>query len=64
MEPIVSHPAIYHRIHWHRNLQRRMRIDQRHQREESIVGDAEDAHVAVSLGNVLHHPVDGVVGVS
>ena len=40
-----------------------MRIDQRHQRQEAVVGDPQDADFAVALGDVLHQPVDGVVGV-
>src|SRR6185312_4122092 len=40
-----------------------MRIDERHQGLESVVGDAEDADLAVGLGDVLYEPVDGVVGV-
>ena len=63
VKPVVAHPAIDHRIHRHRHLQRRMRVDQRHQRQEPVVRDAEDADLAVALGHVLHQPVDRVVGV-
>ena len=40
-----------------------MRIDQRHQGQKAVVGDAEDADLAVALRDVLHQPVDRVVGV-
>ena len=40
-----------------------MRIDERHQGQEAVVGDAEDADLAVGFGNVFDQPVDGVVGV-
>ncbi len=63
VEPVVAHPAVHHRVHRHRHLQRRVRVHQRHQRQEPVVGDADDADLAVALGNVLHQPVDGVVGV-
>ena len=38
-------------------------FDERHQRQEAVVGDPEDADAAVALRHVLHQPVDGVVGV-
>ena len=63
VEPVVAHPAIDHRVHRHRDLQRRVRVDERHQRREPVVGDAEDPHLPVRLRDVLHQPVDGVVGV-
>jgi hypothetical protein len=45
------------------DFQRRVRIHQRHQRQKAVVGNAQDADLAVALRNVLHQPVDGVVGV-
>ena len=50
VEPVVAHPAVDHRVHRHRHLERRMRIDERHQRQESVVGDPEDADLAVLSG--------------
>ena len=38
-------------------------MNQRHQGQKAVVGDAEDADLAVGLGDVLDQPVDGVVGV-
>src|SRR5262245_54510604 len=29
MKPIVAHPSIDHRVHWHRNFKRRVRINKR-----------------------------------
>lgn len=63
VKPVVAHPAVDHRVHRHRDLQRRMRVEERHQRQKAVVGDAEDADLAVGLGDVLHQPVDRVVGV-
>jgi hypothetical protein len=63
VEPVVAHPAVDHRVHRHSNLERRMRMIERHQRQESVVGDAEYTDLAVALGNVLHQPVNGVVRV-
>ena len=60
VEPVVTHPPVHHRIHGHRHLERRMGMEQRHQREEPVVRDAQDSHLAVALGYVLHQPVDGV----
>ena len=40
-----------------------MRIYERHQRGEAVVGDAEYAHLAVGFRDVLDQPIDGVVGV-
>src|ERR1700761_5056045 len=40
-----------------------MRIDQGHERQKAVVGNAEDSDLAVGLRNVLHQPVDGVVGI-
>src|SRR6266550_6550922 len=38
-------------------------MDEAHQGGESVVGDADDAYLAVALGRVFYEPVDGVVGV-
>ena len=40
-----------------------MRIDERHQGKEAVVRDPQDADLAVALGDVLHEPVDGVLGI-
>jgi hypothetical protein len=40
-----------------------VRMHQRHQRQETVVADAQNAHLAIGLGNVLDQPVDAVVGV-
>ena len=63
VEPVVAHPAVDHRVHRHRHLQRRVRVEERHQRQESVVGNPEDADPAVGFRHVLHEPVDRVVGV-
>ena len=63
VKPVVAHPAVHHGVHGHGNLQRRVRMDHRHQGQKPVVGDAQDADLAVALGNILHQPVDGVVGV-
>ncbi len=38
-------------------------MHERHQGQEPVVGDAENAHLGVAFGNILDQPVDGVVGV-
>ena len=63
VKPVVAHPAVHHRVHRNRDLERRMRIHQRHQRQKAIVRDSKDADFAVALGDILHQPVDGVVGI-
>jgi len=63
VKPVVTHPSVHHGIHGYRNFKRRMRIYQRHQRGKTIVRNSENAHPPVTLGDVLHQPVDGVVGV-
>ena len=40
-----------------------MRIHEPHQRQEAVVGDAEDADLAIALRKILYQPVDGVVRV-
>ena len=63
VEPVVALPAVHHGVHGHRHLERRVRVDERHEGEEAVVGDAQDAHPAVRLGDVPDEPLDGVVGV-
>ena len=40
-----------------------MGMDERHEGQKAVVGDAENADLAVGFGNVVDQPVDGVVGV-
>ena len=63
VEPVVAAPAVDHRVHRDGDLERGVRMDEAHQGGESVVGDADDADLAVGLRHVLHEPVDGVVGV-
>ena len=63
VEPVVPAPAIHHGVHGHSHLQGRMGIHQAHEGQETVVGDAQDAHAAIALRQVLHQPVDGVVGI-
>ena len=44
-------------------FERGMRMQQRHEGQESVVGNSEDADLAVGFRHVLHQPIDGVVGV-
>ena len=37
VKPVVAHPAVHHGIHRHRDLERRMRIDQCREGEVSVV---------------------------
>ncbi len=63
VEPVVAHPAIHHRALRHGHLQRRMRIEQRHDDREALIGRTDHADAAVRFRRVLHQPVDGVVGI-
>src|SRR5262249_6378969 len=63
VKPVVPHPAVDHRIHRHRHLERRMRIGKWHRGKKSVVRDAKDADFAVALWNVFHEPRDGVIRV-
>ena len=40
-----------------------MRVHQGHQGQKSVIRDAQDAHFAIGLRDVLDQPVDGVVSV-
>ena len=63
VKPVVAHPAIDHGIHRHRHFQGRMRIHQRHQGQEAIVGNADNAHFTVRFRHIPGQPLDGVPGV-
>ncbi len=63
VKPVVAHPAVHHGVHRHGDFERGMGIDECHQGQKSIVGNAEDADLAVALRNIFHQPFDGVVGV-
>ena len=64
MQRVVAIEHVGHRSLRRNRLQRRMRIDHAHGREESRVRDAVHAHVAVVVAHVLDQPLDGVPGVS
>jgi len=40
-----------------------MRIDQRHQRQETVVRDADDSDLPLLSGIFFDEPINGVVGV-
>ena len=61
MEPVVAAPTVDHRVHRHRDFQRRVRIHQRHQRLVAVVADADNADAAVAFRHMLHQPIDRVV---
>ncbi len=63
VEVVVVHPGVDDRVLGHRRLQRRMRVDQRHRRHHAVVAGAGDADAAVGARDVLHQPIDRVVGV-
>ncbi len=63
VEPVIADPAVDHRVHGHRALEGRVRIEQRHQRQKAVVGDPDRADPAVRLGDVFDEPVDRVPGV-
>ena len=61
VEPIVAHPPVHHRTLRRRNLQRRVRIEQRHHYRESLVARPDHPHSPIRLRHILHQPVDRVV---
>src|SRR5262245_11574212 len=63
VKPVVAHPAVDHGIHRYRHFERRVRIDECHKRQETVIGNAEDTDPAVGLRNVLNEPIYRVVGV-
>ncbi len=63
MKPVIAHPAIDHRIHGYGYLESGVRIDERHERLESVIRDPDGAHLAVAFRHVFHQPVDGVVSI-
>src|SRR5260370_18834551 len=50
VEPIVAHPSVDHGVHRHGHFERRMRIDEGHQRQEAVVRNAENPNLAVAYG--------------
>ena len=63
MQRVVAVEDCGHRGLRRHGLQRGMRIDHAHGREEARVRDAVHAHVAVVVAHVFDQPVDGVPGV-
>ena len=65
VEPIVAHPPVDHRAFGRRDLQRRVRVQQRHNHRQPLVGGAKHADAAVGFGQVrlVHQPVDRVISV-
>src|SRR5262249_4501409 len=53
VEPVVPHPAIDHRIHWHRPLEGWVGIDQRHQGKEAVVRDPRMPTLPLVSGTFL-----------
>ena len=49
VEPVVAHPAVDHRALGHGSLERRMRVDERHDHREALVRAADHADAAVGL---------------
>ena len=60
---VVVHPLVDGRCLLADRLERRVRLEQRHPGGHPIVRDAVHPHFAVVVGDVLHQPVDAVVGV-
>ena len=63
VEPVVSHPPIDHGALGRRNFERGMRMDEGHDDSEALIARTDHADSAVRLVNILHQPVDGVIGV-
>ena len=63
VEEVVAEPGVAHGRLRRERLERRVRLEQRHDRQPPRVGDPEDAHPAVVVPHVLDQPLDRVVGV-
>ena len=64
VKPVVTSPPVHHGIHRHGHFERRVRIDQRHQRQKTVVGNSQNADLAIRFRNIFNEPVNGVVRVS
>ena len=60
---VVVHPLIHRRRLLADRLQRRMRVQQRHSRRQAIVGNPIHANLPIIVRDILHQPLDAVVGV-
>ena len=60
---VVVHPLVDGRCLLADRLERRVRLEQRHPGGHPIVRDAVHPNFAIVVGDVLHQPVDAVVGV-
>ncbi len=63
VEPVVAHPAVDHRAFGGGDLQRRVRVEQRHGHGPAVVGRADHADLLVRFRHVLDQPVDRVPGI-
>ena len=49
VEPIVAHPAVDHGVHRHGNLERRVGIDERHQRQETAIELSRGMRISIRV---------------
>ncbi len=65
VEPVVAHPAVDHRALGRGDLERGMRLEQRHHHGEAFVRRAEHPDLAVRFGEVglVDQPIDRVPGI-
>ena len=65
MEPVIAHPSIDHRAFRRGDLQRGMRIEQRHRNGEALIrrSDHPDATVRFRQVCLVHQPIDRVIGI-
>ena len=60
---VVPEPGVDHGVYRDGGLQRRVRVEERHQGQQAVVGSPGDADAAVVPLDVLHQPLDRVPGV-
>src|SRR3546814_2271336 len=53
VEPVVAHPAVDHRTFGRRDLQRRVRVEQRHDDGDALVGRSDHPDAAVRFWTVI-----------
>ncbi len=60
---VVVHPLVHGRGLLADRLERGMRMKKRHGGRQPVIGNAVHSNLAVVVGDILHQPVDRVVGI-
>ena len=60
---VIADPRVDHGVHRDGGFEGRMRLEERHQGKQTVVGNAGDADAPIVAGHILDEPVDGVPGI-